>query len=232
MKLSDSPARLKILIGKIHSLVCDIEKTFEKYEPEINLDSLSLGQLESKNWDIQILADIQRRPIIDYGIVFVLCGWYGVLPAMMFYSNLAINKIRSFDIDENCFEIADSINKTNCSKGWRFKAITEDIFKIDFTSHTWQMWSKLNDRMSYPITDSPDTIINTSCEHTSPDWFYNVPEDKLMVLQSNNFFEEEGHTNCVKSVEELKDMFPLGEIYYDGTFNLEKYSRFMLVGIK
>lgn len=199
---------------------------------ELDYNCFSTGQLQSKEWLIEVLDDIRKIEKLHLGIVYVLCGWYGILPAMLFLKFNMIPKIRSFDIDPDCEKIADQINKTYSSDSWRFKAITQDIFDIDFEAHSWQCWSNKNKRLSYPITDSPDTIINTSCEHTRPDWFHKIPKGKFVVLQSNDSFREEGHINAMTDLDEFKNTYQLSEIYYDGKSEFEKYTRFMLIGIK
>ena len=80
----------------------------------------------------------------------------------------------------------------------------------------------------------PDTIINTSCEHIEKftEWFNAIPRDKLVVLQSNNYFEIDDHINCVKNITEFKQQAPLSNIIYEGELELEKYTRFMLIGYK
>lgn len=214
---------------KISNFLHDLALATKEFD--LDYDCFAKGQLESKEWAIEIMKDIQVYQKINYGIIFVLCGWYGILPAMIYLKGLLYDKIRSFDIDENCLEIADQINKTNSSDNWRFKALTEDIFNIKFSGHTWQVWSNANNRMCYPITDVPDTIINTSCEHTKPDWFKNIPRQKLVVLQSNNFWEGNGHINCVNNLDEFKQMFPVKNTFYAGKSNFEKYTRFMIIGM-
>lgn len=211
---------------RLSNFLHDLSLVIQNFE--LDFDCFSKGQLESKEWLVQIMKDLQ----IDFGTVYILCGWYGLLSSMMFLNNLKLDKIRSFDIDDNCCKIADQINKTHLSDGWKFKAVKEDIFKIKFDSHTWQMWSNANNRMCYPITDIPNTIINTSCEHTSPDWFDNIPDGKLVILQSNDFLEGDGHVNCMTDLDEFKETFPLAATYYNGQLNLPEYKRFMLIGIK
>jgi hypothetical protein len=198
---------------------------------DLDYDCFSIGQLKSKQWLVEILKDVRMIWKLDFGTIYVLCGWYGILSAMLFLE-FEIDRIRSFDIDERCEKIADQVNKIYSSDEWRFKAITQDILDINFEVHSWQCWSNKNNRMSKLITDIPNTIINTSCEHMSPEWFDNVPPGKLVALQSNDSFTEEGHINAVTSVDEFKDMFPLSTIYYDGQIDFKQYKRFMLVGVK
>jgi hypothetical protein len=199
---------------------------------DLDYDCFSMGQLESKEWLIEVLDGVRRQNKINFGTIYILCGWYGTLAAMLFYK-FTIDKIRSFDIDEKCEKIADQINKTYSADNWRFKAVTQDIFDINFEKHTWQCWSNKNNRMSYPIEDIPNTIINTGCEHTSPKWFENIPKGKLVILQSHNSFNEIGHINAVTCKEEFESMYPMSHIFYSGQMKLtDKYKRFMMIGAK
>ena len=52
--------------------------------------------------------------------------------------------------------------------------------------------------MSLLITDVPDTIINTSCEHIHDFelWYNKIPKGKLIILQGNDYFELNEHVNC------------------------------------
>jgi UDP-N-acetylmuramyl tripeptide synthase len=131
-------------------------------------------------------------------------------------------------------DVAEVFNKPWFVDQWRFKSITQDIMDVDYDKHTWQYWSNANNRMSKPITDSPDTIINTSCEHISDfaEWYNKIPNGKLVVLQSNNYYEVEEHVNCVSDIYEFKDMAPMSTLLYMGMRELPKYTRFMLIGYK
>lgn len=192
-------------------------------------DVLSWGQLRSKRWLIDELEDLE----LDLGIVFLCAGWYATLAHMLFDSKCHVNKIRSFDIDPTCANIADTINKQYID-GWKFKAITEDILNINYTTHTWRGWSNLKQDYSNSIADTPNTIINTSCEHISmfKEWYSSIPKGKLVILQSNNFFDVEEHVNCVKDQEELDFLTPMSDTLYLGTLALEKYNRYMKIGYK
>lgn len=216
------------IMGIDYELVHDMVVTLKKFGQYFNLDSLSHGQLKSKMWLVEELSKVEK----NLGIVFVLCGWYGILPAMLFYSDFEVDKIRSFDIDETANKIADSVNRTYTGQDWKFKAVDQNIFDINFEEHAWQYWSNKNNRMSYPIKDKPTTIINTSCEHTNSFWFNRIPKGKLVILQSNDSFEEEGHTNASTDLEDFKMMYPMSKIHYEGELELPKFTRFMLIGEK
>ena len=201
-----------------------------KDDDRFNADCFSRGQLESKLWLLTELGKLN----VELGTVFLCAGWYATLATMLFESDIKIDKVRSFDIDESCVDIAETFNKPWFVDEWRFKSITQDIMDINYNEHVWQYWSNANNRMSYPITDSPDTIINTSCEHIEnfQEWYDLIPDGKLVVLQSNNYYEIEEHVNCVRSIEEFAVKAPMDNILYSGELDLPKYKRFMLIGFK
>jgi hypothetical protein len=205
-------------------------KSFFVNNTEIWNDCFSRGQLQSKLWLVHEL----KKCNVDLGTVFLCAGWYATLATMLFESNIKLDNVRSFDIDPSCVDIAEVFNKPWFVDQWRFKSITQDIMDIDYNEHTWQYWSNANNRMSYPITDSPNTIINTSCEHIEnfSEWYDLIPNDKLVVLQSNNYYEIEEHVNCVKDIKEFGNMAPMTGPLYAGELELPKYKRFMLIGYK
>jgi hypothetical protein len=171
---------------------------------------------------------------VNLGTVFLCAGWYGTLATMLFESNLTIDRIRSFDVDEATVDIAETFNKPWFTDQWKFKALINDIHEIDYNEYTWQFWSNANNRMSYPITDVPDTIINTSCEHIKnfKDWYNKIPNRKLVVLQGNNYFEIEEHVNCSNNLTEFSDQSPMTTVLFEGELELPKYTRFMKIGFK
>ncbi len=205
-------------------------KSFFVNNIEIWNDCFSRGQLQSKLWLVHEL----KKCNVDLGTVFLCAGWYATLATMLFESDIKVDKVRSFDIDPSCVDIAEVFNKPWFVDQWRFKSITQDIMDIDYNEHTWQYWSNANNRMSRPITDTPDTIINTSCEHI-PDfaeWYAKIPDGKLVVLQSNNYYKVEEHVNCVKDIKEFSNNAPMSNTLYAGELKLPKYKRFMLIGFK
>ena len=134
------------------------------------------------------------------------------------FSNLEIIKIRSFDLDPSCISIAEVFNKPWVAENWNFKSITENILDIDYTSHSWTSWSSANNRMSNPITDVPNTIINTSCEHIEnfDKWYNLIPKNKIVILQTNNYIEIEDHVNCSSNLEEFRVQTPMTTVLYEG----------------
>lgn len=205
-------------------------KNFYVNNTPIDSDCFSRGQLRSKQWAVNELSRLKLK----LGTVFLCAGWYGILATMLFESELQVTAIRSFDIDPTCVDIAEVFNKPWFVNNWRFKSITDNVLNINYSEHTWSAWSNKNDRMSYPITDQPDTIINTSCEHIEnfKDWYDLIPQGKLLVLQANDFSEVEEHLNCYENLAAFTSATPMSTVLYQGTLELEKYTRFMRIGIK
>ena len=196
--------------------------------PEIDLQDLfSKGQMESKRWLVNELEKI-NKPL---GTVFLCAGWYGSLAAFLFESKLEIEKIRSFDIDESCANIAETFNRTKTMDGWKFKASTLDVLEMDYpTTHT----TYRSNGTSLELTEMPTTIVNTSCEHifNFDKWYKNIPVGTLVILQTNNYFELPEHVNCSVDLDDFSRMTPMNEVLYQGELELPKYTRYMRIGIK
>ena len=177
------------------------------------LESFWKGQVRSKIWLIERLegcVDLDNfHDIVIHG------GWNGVLASLLFNSNLKINSIISVDIDPTCKDTANTVNKQQEMLG-KFRAETADM-------------------SYYKYDKAPTIVINTSTEHvtdeTLQDWFLNIPNNALIVLQSNNYFELDEHINCVKSVEELSKKLPMA-ILDQSIFETPLYNRFTVIGHK
>jgi hypothetical protein len=151
---------------------------------------------------------------------------------MLFASKCNVTKIRSFDIDDNCATIAETVNRNNTKKEWRFKASTADIHNIEYTDYTYK--TKRFDGTVCEITDTAETVINTSCEHIVDfdKWYSKIPNQTIVVLQSNNYFEIDDHINCSKDILEFAEQTPMTDCLYSGVLELPKYTRFMRIGVK
>jgi hypothetical protein len=191
-------------------------------------DALSIGQLKSKRW----LVDELEKQNLDLGIVFLCAGWYATLAAMLFDSNCKLEKIRSFDIDPQCASIADCINRSHVLDNWRFKASTADIEKLDYLNCLYTVLR--SNGTICELSDKPTTIVNTSCEHIENfDFWYNqIPNGKIVALQTNNYFDIDDHVNCSSALEEFANQTPMATVLYSGELDLGRYKRFMRIGIK
>lgn len=213
-------------------------KSFMANGIEYDEDCFSRGQLQSKTWLVDILEELE----VDLGTVFLCAGWYATLATMIFESGIKVDKIRSFDIDESTVSIAEVFNKPWFVDNWRFKASTVDIMDFNWTTTpapsdgsvgNFYYKTNANDKL-VQMKDNPDTIINTSCEHIAnfDEWYAKIPSGKLVILQSNNYFEIKEHVNCSASLDAFKSQTPMTEELYSGELQLSKYKRFMRIGYK
>lgn len=207
------------------NLIKDFLKVITEFPDAEWNDCLSTGQLDSKIWLIEELEKLN----LNLGVIFLLAGWYGTLARFMFNSRLKFDVIRSFDIDDTCYKIAETLNRPYVMNDWQFKATTFDIFdiKYPFNYNTLR-----RNGTKCLVKETPNTIINTSCEHILPFWFDRIPKNTLLILQSNNFDEIEEHIDCVDSIDMLKLKYPMTKILFSGILYLEKYNRYMLIGYK
>ena len=195
-------------------------------------DALSHGQVQSKAWIIEELLKAKKTKL---GTTYILGGWLGVLgPLLLSETKLSIDKIRSFDIDPSCERIADQLNVEHVIKEWKYKAITKDMFEINYDTHNYTIpVPGQNDAIA---VESPDTIINTVCDHISdfPKWWKLIPKGKLVILQNNDFKHgsDKSHVNTIEKIEDMLEQCPMSRIVFDGFRDFTKYRRFMVIGVR
>lgn len=147
-----------------------------------------------------------------FGPVWILGGWYGVLAAMLFDDpRFDIASIETIDMDPNVAAVARTLVG---DKGGRFLASTQDMHDLDYA------------------TLPPDLVINTSCEHIADfrGWLDLLPPRTSMLLQSNDYFSEPSHVNCMPSLAAFTAAARIGELVYAGELPQKNYTRFMLIG--
>ena len=146
-----------------------------------------------------------------HGLVWLLGGWYGVLAAMLFDDpRFAIARLESFDIDPQVAAVA----RTLLGPREDFRAVTADMYGLDYRSA------------------KPDLVINTSCEHIADvrAWLGLLAPGTKVLLQSNAYFSEPSHVNCMPSLAAFARDVSLSETAYAGELAQKKYTRFMLIG--
>jgi len=194
------------------NLLSALAKTVADF-PQTPVDNaFNHKQVASKQWARDMLAIHTSG---QFNHIWVMGGWIGVLPAMLFDdARFNIKAISSFDIDPSVARIAEKLNR-QLSGGATFAAHTADMYELDYSD-----------------PNAPDLVINTSCEHIEdlPKWLSLLPKGCRVLLQSNNYTSEPTHINCVKSVDELAQQAQLSELSYAGALQLPKYTRFMLIG--
>lgn len=230
---------VNIISGNQYYLPTAIKNVLRRFA-DFNLnDALSQGQIKSKLWITECMNDFQ----LDLGNnVYVCAGWYGLLSAFIFERTEFQGRILSFDIDPSAQNIADILNKPYVADN-RFKAVTKDIHDLFYEDdfHTVEYY-QYHDTHNYSVemdeihVENVSCIINTSCEHIEnfDEWWANVPDGMLVILQNNDFVEHDDDTvvNTVKSEQRWVDRVNLTDLIYRGTLKLDKYKRFMVIGRK
>ena len=59
-----------------------------------------------------------------------------------------------------------------------------------------------------------------------------IKKGAMVILQSNNYFKIKDHINCHNNVVDFEKTLKLDKILYRGTLKLDKYDRYMVVGIR
>jgi len=195
---------------------------------EFDKDCFSRGQISSKLWLVNTLEELD----VDLGVVFLCAGWYATLATMLFESRCNVEKIVSFDIDPDVWKIAETFNKKWVLQDWRFTSCTQDIQEIMFDEHIYEV--NKSDGSKETLWGYPNTVINTSTEHIDDfdNWYGNILDNQLIIIQGNDYFEIEEHVNCKKTLEEFSAAAPMSKVLYEGALPLEKYTRFMKIGYK
>ena len=202
--------------------LADLAETVKRYADPYLAHALNKNQMASKGWLAGALADAATGPV---GTAWVLGGWYGVMGALLLADpRLAIERVLSIDLDPDCVEIAEFLNRRHVAEG-RFIAVTADMHGLDYEA------PKIGDDAG---GDRPGLIVNTSCEHLDPfaDWYARLPAGVLLALQSNDMFDEPVHTNCVADLNEFRAQATMADELYGGALELKRYTRFMLIGRK
>jgi hypothetical protein len=210
-----------------HHIIRSLKK-LEDSKIKFMQDCISRGQLRSKIWLVNQLEKID----IDLGCVFLCAGWYGTLAPMIFESTVRVEKIRSFDLDPSCEKVAEIFNKPWVIDGWKFKSVTKNILHINYECDQYKVKNSKGETET--LSDRPDTVINTSCEHIKDfeKWYRLIPEGTFLVLQSNNFEDVDDHVNYCESIEKFEVQTPMKQCFFQGTLDLDQYQRFMRIGYK
>ena len=192
--------------------IADMVRAVSLYPGPYIANSLNKNQMASKKW---LIDELHRATGGRLGTGLVLGGWNGVLSAMLLQDpRLEIARMISVDMDPGCRAVAETMNRRHVKSG-RFQAVTADMLTIDDG-----------------VVAAADIFFNTSCEHLArfSEWYGGTPEGMLMVLQSNDMFDEESHVNCVADLDAFKRQAPMAELLFAGALPLKRYTRFMLIG--
>ena len=202
-----------------HLFVSQIHKIAQRRFPP---EAFTMGQLASKIWLTSVIYDRLGQLDTKDDIAYLGC-W--IAPLTSFLSTVFhSNRIYGFDSDPEAIAMAEDFNSEYVEDDWRFKGVVADVNTIDWNEPEFVVDGEL-------ITDFiPDIIVNTSAEHMSDDWFLNAGKDTLVIMQSNNSPNFDGHINCVDSVETLRAQYPMRATIYAGEMITPAYTRYMQIG--
>lgn len=182
----------------------------------MDFTSFSHGQIISKQWLIDSIEDYLFENIK----ILILGGWYNVLGFMLLtkYHN-KIGHITNIDIDSNAIMIADKLH---------------DAYL--FTNKVTNVLNDSSKVMDYEY----DMVINCSPEHMAhDDWFTNIQDNKLVIIQSSDMIDTSHPWYCVNPNPTFVDFinhYRLKQTYYtdeiDFNYSTYSYKRFMLIGRK
>lgn len=188
----------------------------------LDKDAFSSGQIGSKIWLAECLEDcildLQFKGLYNQPLkIAIIGGWYGLLNFIIQSRNLInIEYVRSIDIDSEACEQADLINNLWVWQNWKFKSLCRNANDFEFFDF--------------------DLIINSAIEHIPTKvWWDNIPEGKLVVLQSNDM-DHDDHVANHLNIEEFSNDFPLTNtlLLKSKLFQYDdwKFTRFMKIGVK
>ncbi len=140
--------------------------------------------------------------------VLYIGSWLGFLTRVLVEKYPSIN-FYEVDMDTRCKEVSGRFNYT-------------------FKNYLGHQSVNIDDFES--INDF-DTVINLSCEHMTTDWYNRIKAGTQVVMQSNNLVIDDHINNC-KSLDDFKRKYPLSEVKYDTTLELNIFNRFTLSGVK
>ena len=194
-------------------------------------DAFSRSQMKSKIWLIEELAKIDT----NYDNVVVMAGWFGQLKSI-YDKRLTYAKMRIVEMDKSACETSDYIFNLSNLENYKVKSVFADINNLTMHKNGYE-WDVENfkENIKYGEKFLPNLIINTSAEHMTEDWFFQIKfkemeSNPIVAIQSNNLFDIPEHINCVHSVDHMKKKFPMKEILFEGELQLKGYKRVMLIG--
>jgi len=192
----------------------------------MDFSAFSHGQIHSKIWLCEKIENFVTKPEVPVPLkVAILGSWYNILGFLLLVRNQELyRQIIGIEIDKECIEIANKIG---------------DAFYVN--NGQLENWYISANDVPY---EEFDLIINTSIENIKDDyWFHQIPEGKYVCFQACDLIPKEVEnyenwfiSNPIKSLDDLKNKFPLSMIYYKGSKSFDygelKYNRYMIIGKK
>lgn len=169
--------------------------------------SFTRDLLASKLW----LCDCLKKIKDNNSTAYILGSWYGNLAWIMQNQNINFPKLILVDKDPKVLSASKKILRLPPKKSEFLNVDAKDV-----------------------VYKNPCTVINTSVNDMSPEWYDAVPEKSIVVVQSrNNIKEPHTRTNNMRGLDKL---FPMTDLMYSGSKSMEdpetEYTRYMKIGIK
>lgn len=190
-------------------------------------DAFTLGQLSSKAWLLEELFNITLKR--DPSTAVLLGSWVGtlVLPflerADTSWRIAQMERVYGIDSDPEAVDLSEQFNHRLVESNWRYKGVVADVDMLNCSDMEFETGGEL-------ITLRPDIVFNTSCEHMSADWFHTCHPDQLVVMQTNDSPDYDGHINTCASMDEVREKYPMRDCLYSGELVTPAYTRFMQIG--
>jgi len=64
------------------------------------------------------------------------------------------------------------------------------------------------------------------------EWFNTADSDQLIIMQTNDSPDFDGHINTCESIEDMQTKYPMSEVIYAGALTTPAYTRFMQIGYR
>jgi hypothetical protein len=183
-------------------------------------DAFTMGQMVSKAWMVNVLSALKLPPA---DVIAIIGCWIG--SAVPHLNQFATQRIYGIDCDAHSVELSEQFNQQLVQAGWRYKGVVLDIDHQQSNDLQFETGGEL-------IDVKPDWIINTSSEHMSSHWFDTADSDQLIIMQTNNSAQYDGHINICDSTQHMKDKYPLSKTLYEGSVTTPAYTRYMQIGHK
>jgi hypothetical protein len=147
--------------------------------------------------------------------MYILGAWYGNIAILATkFNQLEIDKIINVETDKKFLKGSQKLLQQFGAGNVEY--MLKDANTLDYR--------QLNDNgcvVNTSLTDMPGTA-----------WFENIPSGTLVALQARDHDPGEQFD----SPEDIEQKFPLSQVLYSGSLNLEdpetEYTRFMVIGIK
>ena len=186
--------------------------------------AFSKGQLASKSWLLEKLHKINWRHQPNSDIVVILGSWIGAMVEPL-HKTFDIERIYGIDTDAIAIEKSEKLNQKFVQDKWKYKGVIHDVDLLECDNMQFETSGEL-------INCKPNWIINTSCEHMSTLWYDTVDNDQLIIMQTNNSEEFDGHINPCYTLDEMQEKYPLSKTLFVGALETPAYTRYMQIGYK